>query len=73
MELQTIRMQIESKKKVNKVFTISIPANRGVKKSADSKVHFVFEMLDNKALLTLADDYVEGNMNIKGTALQHTS
>ena len=68
MELQTIKMQIESSIKKNKVFNISIPANRGLKKASDSKIHFLLELTDKKALLTFVDDYVECNMAVKGKA-----
>lgn len=41
MDLQTIKMEVESSVKKNKVFNISFPANRGAKRSGDSKIHFL--------------------------------
>lgn len=63
--MQTLKLEIESSAKKNKIFTSALPINRGIKKS-DSKIHFLLEITDKKSLLTIADDYCDFAMNIKG-------
>lgn len=62
-------MEIESSAKKSKQFNISMPINRGVKKSSD-KIHFLLEFSDKNALLTIVDDYTDCRMTVVGKTPQ---
>ena len=46
-----------------------MPINKGVKKMSDT-VHFLLEISDKNALLTIVDDYADCRMSIKGKTPQ---
>lgn len=54
------------KYKPKKIFSFNFMKNRGVKKNYESKIHFLLEISRNGSLLSVADDYTEAKMNVKG-------
>ena len=44
--------------------------NRGPKKTNDAKIHLLLELTNERKMLTVADDYADGRMNIKGNDTQ---
>lgn len=65
-EIQVMKISMECSAKKNKKFGITLPINRGLRRTNDAKVHLLLEMTNERKMLTVADDYTDARMVIKG-------
>lgn len=64
-EYPTLKTSFWGSKNPKKVFSFAIPYGRTVRKSNDSKIHFLFELgQENNSLLTVVDDYCDTSFDI---------
>ena len=70
-EIQVMKIKMECSAKKNKSFGITLPLNRGPKRTNDAKIHLLLELTNERRMLTVADDYADARMIIKGSEAEH--